>query len=98
MFGPRVFASGLTIPKVIGGLSKGLGVINQIIPLYKEAKPLVSNARNAINLLKEMSNTTTNRVMEKTQTNMAPIKEKINKISNNNNINNNQQKGLTFFQ
>ncbi len=95
MFGPRI-GSGLSLTRIIGGISKTLNVVNQVIPIYKEAKPLVSSARNAMSLLKEFGNTTTKRVMDNTAKNIGPIKEKINNI---NNINNNaNEKGLTFFQ
>ena len=97
MFGPRILGSGLSFTKVIGGISKTLGVVNELIPLYKEAKPLVSNARNAISLIKEFSNTTTKRVMEKTNQNMAPIKEKMQELTNEGNSSI-TKKGLTFFQ
>ena len=92
MFGPRAALGGLSFTKVLGGLSKTLGVVNQIIPLYKEAKPMISNAGKAISIIRELGNTTTNRVMTNTAKNMAPIKEKINKQILNN------QKGPTFFQ
>ncbi len=92
MFGPRATLGGLSFTKVLGGLSKTLGVVNQIIPLYKEAKPMISNAGKAISIIRELGNTTTNRVMTNTAKNMAPIKEKINKQILNN------QKGPTFFQ
>ena len=92
MFGPRAVLGGLSFTKVLGGLSKTLGVVNQIIPLYKEAKPMISNAGKAISIIRELGNTTTNRVINNTAKNMAPIKEKINKQILNN------QKGPTFFQ
>lgn len=95
MFGPRL-GSPFSFVKVIGGISKTLNVVNQVIPIYKEAKPLVSNARNAINLLKEFSNNTTKKVIENTNKNIGPIKEKLQNISNTNN--NSNEKGLTFFQ
>ena len=95
MFGPRL-TGGLTFGKVLGGIGKTLNVINEVIPIYKEAKPLVSSARNAMNLLKEFGNTTTERVMNNTAKNIGPIKEKMQSITN---INNNpNEKGLTFFQ
>ena len=95
MFGPRL-GSPFSFTKIIGGISKTLNVINQVIPIYKEAKPLVSSARNAMNLLKEFGNTTTERVMNNTAKNIGPIKEKMQSITN---INNNpNEKGLTFFQ
>ncbi len=95
MFGPRAFGGGFSLVKMIGGLSKTLGVVNEIIPIYKEAKPLVSNARNAINLLKEFSNNTTSKIMTNTSKNIGPIKEK---ILNTTSQNNNNIKGPTFFQ
>ena len=82
----------ITIPKVIGGISKTLGVINQIIPLYKEAKPMVNNMRNALGFIKEFSNNTTSRITTNTQKNMEPIKKKLENYSSIN------KKGPTFFQ
>lgn len=91
MFGPSPVPT-FSLTKIIGGLSKTLGVVNQMIPLYKEAKPLMTNARNALGLLREMSNTTTKRVMENTEKNLRPIKEQINNYHNFQ-----EQKGPTFF-
>lgn len=45
---------GLSLVKILGGLSKTLQVANQIIPLYQRAKPAISNARNMLSLLKEI--------------------------------------------
>ena len=50
---PNPVRSGLTLTKVIGGMSKTLNVVNQLIPLYKEAKPIISNAQNAFKIAKE---------------------------------------------
>ncbi len=99
MFGPssfpRVFPS-LSLGKVVSGISKTLGMVNQIIPIYKEAKPMINNARNAINILKEFSNSTTNRVMSKKEENLNLVKEQIKNMGNK--INNSNSKGPTFFQ
>ena len=95
MFGPRL-GSGLSLTRIIGGISRTLNVVNQVIPIYKEAKPLVSSARNAMSLLKEFGNSTTKRVIDNTAKNIGPIKEKIQNINNINN--NSNEKGLTFFQ
>lgn len=92
MFGPRIF-SGLSFTRVLGGISKTLNVVNQVIPIYKQAKPMISNARNALSLIKEFGNSTTTRVMEKTNNNLKDVKEKIQTISKSSN-----QKGPTFFQ
>lgn len=66
MFGNPV-RSGLTFTKVLSGISKVLGVANQAIPIYREAKPMIHNARNAFSVLKEFktsmnSNQNTNHV------------------------------------
>ena len=78
MFGPRVTPSLFSFPKLLGGISKTLGVVNQVIALYKEAKPMIQNAKSAINLVKEFGNTATNRIITNTEKNIKPIKEKIN--------------------
>lgn len=93
MFGPRMGASTLSFGKILGGLSKTLGVVNQVIPIYKEAKPMIQNAKTAFSLIKEFGNSATNRVMTNTEKNLKPIKEQINNM----NIRENK-KGPTFFQ
>ncbi len=93
MFGNNM-GSFFSLGKIIGGLNKTLGIVNQVIPIYKEAKPLVGNAKSAINFLKQMTSTTTTRVMNNAQKNIAPIKEKIV----NANIISDNKKGPTFFQ
>lgn len=40
--------SGLTLGKAVSGISKSLNVVNQLIPIYKEFKPTVINAKNII--------------------------------------------------
>ena len=96
--------STFSIGKLIGGLSKTLNVANQVIPLYKEAKPMIQNARNAFSLIKEFTNTTTTKVINNTEKNMQPIKEKVElikststNITTNNDIQNKNKKGPTFF-
>ncbi len=54
---PKVPTAGLTLPKVIGGISKTLNVANQIIPLYMQAKPMIKNAKNAFYVAKEVLQT-----------------------------------------
>lgn len=95
MFGNGLNTSSLSVSKVLGGLSKTLGTINQIIPIYKEAKPMIQNAKTAFSLFKEFSNSTANKIINNADKNVKPIKEKISNISNTNlkTINN-----PTFFQ
>lgn len=59
MFGAPI-NNGLTLTKVIGGLSKTLSIANQVIPLYKEAKPMINNARNILSVLKDFNKGSSN--------------------------------------
>lgn len=98
MFNGSPTPSPFSFGKIIGGISKTLNVANQVIPLYKEAKPMIQNARNAFSIIKEITNTTTNKVITNTEKNMKPIKAKIEIIKNNNdNELKTNKKGPTFF-
>lgn len=52
MFG-NPYGTGLTFTKVLSGISKTLNVANQVIPIYKEAKPMINNAKTILGALKE---------------------------------------------
>lgn len=52
---------GLTFAKVISGISKSLTVVNQLIPLYKEVKPVIGNAKTILGVLKEFRGTKSNK-------------------------------------
>ena len=61
MFG-NPYGTGLSLTKVITGLSKTLSVANQVIPLYREAKPMINNAKTIFSALKEFGkNNNTNK-------------------------------------
>lgn len=47
--------SSLNITKIIGGISKSLNIVNQVIPLYKEMKPIITNAGSILSVFKEMN-------------------------------------------
>ena len=57
MFGTNVASSGLTLTKVLGGISRGLSISNQVIPLYQQVKPMVQSAKKVIGVLGELSKT-----------------------------------------
>ena len=52
MFGPNM-TNTLTLTRVLG-ISKGLGILNQAIPLYKEIKPMIGSARKVMNALQDL--------------------------------------------
>ena len=73
MFGTNVVSSGLSLTKVLGGISKGLSIANQVIPLYQQAKPMIQNARKVMNVLGELKKTNN---MSKTTVDVKNVKEK----------------------
>ena len=76
MFGAPV-SSGLTLGKVISGLSKTLSLANQVIPLYKQAKPMISNAKTILSVLKEYNATPKNKTTNIKENN--PTKSSVKK-------------------
>ncbi len=47
-------SSGITLSKVISGLSKTLNIAKQVIPLYSEVKPMVKNAKMIMSSLSSL--------------------------------------------
>lgn len=75
---PGPVKSGLTLTKVLGGIGKTLNVANQIIPIYMQAKPLISNARSTFAVAKEILSTPKASSSQTTKTTAStPQKEKI---------------------
>ncbi len=72
MFPSQVVKTGLTLPKVIGGISKTLNVANQIIPLYMQAKPIIQNAKNAFTVAKEIMATPNSSTPVKSKPSLTP--------------------------
>ena len=66
-------SSGLSLTKVLGGISKGLSIANQVIPLYQQAKPMIQNARKVMNVLGELKKTNN---ISKTTVDVKNVKEK----------------------
>ena len=73
MFGTNVVSSGLSLTKVLGGISKGLSIANQVIPLYQQAKPMIQNARKVMNVVGELKKTNN---ISKTTVDVKNVKEK----------------------
>ena len=94
MFG--AVRSGITLSSVLGGISKGLGIINQAIPLYREIKPMIGSARKVMSVLQELkvnnnSNNTSNSTSNnKTTIEVTPEEKKI--------VNESSQSAPVFFQ
>ncbi len=84
MFGTNTISSGLTLSKVLSGISKSLAIANQAIPLYQQAKPMIQNARKVLSVLKEYNSNNKNIVPKKT-IDVNNAKEKTEKVTNQSN-------------
>lgn len=93
MFGANTIKSGLTLSKVLGGISKTLSIANQVIPLYQQAKPMINNAKTIIGALKDITSKSTS------ANNISNKDSQPNLITDNSNtINNNSINTPVFFQ
>ena len=59
MFGTNAVGSTFSLTRVLGGISKGLSIANQVIPLYQQAKPMIQNAKKVMSVLKEFNKSST---------------------------------------
>ena len=71
--------NGLSLAKIISGLSKTLSIARQAIPLYKEFKPMLEKSSNFLSSLNNSSNNKNNNEVK--QINKSDPK----KINTNNN-------------
>lgn len=57
MYGSNLggITSSLSLTKVISGISKTLNIANQVIPLYQQVKPIISNASSILSVFKEFN-------------------------------------------
>ncbi len=79
MFGANI-GRGLTLTSVLGGISKGLGILNQAIPLYREIKPMIGSARKVMSVLQELKvNNNSNNTNNSTSNNKTTIDIEENK-------------------
>lgn len=56
MYNSPTLLQGLSLTKVISGLSKTLQIANQVIPLYYKAKPIITNTKSVLKTLKNTTN------------------------------------------
>lgn len=75
MFG-NPYGTGLSFTKVLSGISKTLNVAGQVISLYKEAKPMINNAKTIFGVLKEVGKGNSK---ETNKTTTSSIKKEVQK-------------------
>ena len=88
--------SNLNLTNIIGGISKGVSLINQAIPVYKQVKPIYSNVKGFINTI----NTVKKEEIKEQEKNIKQFERpNANFISNKNNSRGSfDLDTLTFFQ
>lgn len=84
----------LSFSKVLSGLSKTLTVANQVIPLYKQAKPLINNLSSVRTILSSLTKNDSNSSNNSTTAN----KKTNNQISSHNEENISILNPPTFFR
>ena len=69
----NIVGTGLTLAKVISGLSKTVNIVKEVIPIYENVKPMLGNTKkilkyfqNGNNLVLKNSNNILNRQIKKT--------------------------------
>ena len=85
MFG-NPYGTGLNFTKVLSGISKTLNVANQVIPIYKEAKPMINNAKTILGALKDIGKNNNKTTSSNNSNNVSIKKEEtpIKDISSSN--------------
>ena len=85
MFG-NPYGTGLNFTKVLSGISKTLNVANQVIPIYKEAKSIIINAKTILGALKDIGKSNNKTTSSNNSNNVSIKKEEapIKDISSSN--------------
>lgn len=61
--------------KIVNGFSRTLNIANQIIPLYKQVKPLIQNSNKLFSNINNVKQTLSNNVSQKNITTQTTIKK-----------------------
>lgn len=99
----RLFGgSGITLSGILNGTQKALNFANQAIPLVKQVRPMIGNAKTMFKVMNEFKKVDTIKNDEiNTDINTDKTSNLINEENNDNNINNNLSQeynnGPTFF-
>lgn len=61
-------SSGLSLVKIISGISKSLNIAREVIPIYQQAKPMITNAKKAFGVLKDFNLKSNNNAVSNNKT------------------------------
>lgn len=51
----NVISSGITLAKVLSGLSKSINIAKEVIPLYESVKPMIGSVKNLPKILNSLN-------------------------------------------
>lgn len=89
----RIFGrSGATLSSILTGTQKVLNVANQAIPLVKQARPMITNAKTMFKIMNEFKRSDTK------QRNNNNYQQQANNKSINNNIETSQKETKTTYE
>lgn len=71
--------NGLSLGKIVGGLSKTLNIVNQALPLYKQLRPIISNAGSILSIFREFNKPDVLATAKKNDTPKSTVEAKIMK-------------------
>ena len=94
----RLFGRNITFSGILNGTQKALNFANQAIPLVKQVRPMIGNAKTMFKLMNEFKKV--EKPINKNYTNNNILNNNTNKSNvNSNNINKNyyQDNGPQFF-
>lgn len=91
----RIFGGKITLSGILNGTQRALNFANQAIPLVKQVRPMIGNAKTMFKVMNEFKKADTPaKKMQKEENNFNVQEEKENTILNDNQVTDN---GPTFF-
>ena len=94
-FGLNQMGGGLSLVRILGSISRTLGMVRQVAPIYQGIKPLITKAPEFFARLNNMRNVLQN----STSAFRMPERKVINQYQNDNaSFNQNNVNGPVFFQ
>lgn len=79
----RIFGGNLSFGSILSGTQKTLNIVNQAIPIVKQAGPVINNAKTMFKVMNEFKKVETP-VTSRTEKNTQPVEtNEINTVSEN---------------
>lgn len=93
--GLRSLLGGIKWSSILSGTQKTLGIVNQAIPIIKQAGPVINNAKTMFRVMNEFKKVDSQPIANNNNNKTEQNKNNVNKNVNNNIT---HQNGPVFFQ